>query len=130
MANANQTAAPVLPLPPLEYDVQWANMLIRLLNFWIQQTQNPGAIRGTTITITDREGKVAFSVDSSALVDENIFIIAELPTAPTGLAANQLWLNGSLLSLAPGNIPTSATGLVSGQIWADPANSYVLKVIP
>lgn len=91
MSNANRTAAPVLPLPPLEYDVQWANMLIRVLNFWIQQTQNPGDIRGSTVTITDREGKVAFSIDSAVLVDENIVILAELPTSPTGLQPNQVW---------------------------------------
>lgn len=99
MANSNRTSAPVLPLPPLEYDVQWANALIRLLNFWIQQTQNPGDIRGSTVTIIDREGKVAFSVDSAVLVDENVVILAELPTSATGLVKNQVWNDSGTLKI-------------------------------
>ena len=91
MANANRTAAPVLPLPPLDYDVQWANNMVRLLNFWIQQTQNPGDIRGTAVTITDREGKVALSIQSAEKVDQNTVILAELPTSATGLLPNQVW---------------------------------------
>lgn len=91
MANANRTSAPVLPLPPMEYDVQYLNNLIRLLNFWIQQTQNAGNIRGTAVTITDREGKLAFSVQSAEAVDENVVLLAELPTSATGLAKNQVW---------------------------------------
>lgn len=43
--------APVLPLPPLEYDVQYLNNLVRLLNFYIQQQAVPGNIRGDFLTL-------------------------------------------------------------------------------
>ena len=103
MANNNSTTSAVLALPPLDYDYQYFNNLVRVLNFWIQNQQNPGDMRGTGITITDREGKVAFSVNSAAKVDQNVFIMSELPT--------------------------SATGLAKGQIWVDTTNGNVLKVV-
>lgn len=91
MANNNQNSAAVLPLPPLEYDVQYLNNVVRIINFWIQQTQNPGSLRATGLTVIDREGKVALSIDSAAKVDLNVFVVAELPTSATGLAKNQVW---------------------------------------
>ena len=99
MANNNQNTAAVLPLPPLEYDVQWANNLVRILNFWIQQQQNPGALRGTGITLTDREGKVSFSISSNAKIDENVFLMFELPTSATGLEKGQVWNDAGTLKI-------------------------------
>lgn len=41
----------VLPLPPLEYDVQFMNLMVRVLNYYIQQQGNPGPIRGNFLTL-------------------------------------------------------------------------------
>jgi len=51
MANNNRVPAPVLSLPPLEYDVQYMNNLVRLLNYFIEQQTNPGDMRGVTLTL-------------------------------------------------------------------------------
>ena len=67
MANENQVPNPVLPLPPLEYDVQYMNQLIRLLNFYIQQQSVPGLVQGTTTTLT------------------------AVPTSAAGLVSGQIW---------------------------------------
>jgi hypothetical protein len=77
MANVNITPSPVLPLPPLEYDVQYMNALVRILNYYIEQQGNPGTIRGTTIALS------------------------ALPTSATGLASGQVWNNANVLNIIP-----------------------------
>ena len=77
MANNNRVPSPVLPLPPLEYDVQYMNNLVRLLNYYIEQQGNPGALRGTTLTLTS------------------------LPTSATGLASGTIWSNAGVLNIIP-----------------------------
>ena len=99
MSNNNQNSAAVLPLPPLEYDNQYFNNLVRILNFWIQQTQNPGAIRCTGVTVTDREGKLAFSISSDAKIDQNVILMYELPTSATGLQKGQIWNDSGTLKI-------------------------------
>ena len=51
--------SPVLPLPPLEYDVSYLNNLIRLLNFYIVQQATPGAIRGDFLTLAALDPQTA-----------------------------------------------------------------------
>ena len=77
MANNNRVPSPVLPLPPLEYDTQYMNNLIRLLNYFIEQQNNPGVMKGSTLTLT------------------------ELPTSATGLASGQVWNNAGVLNITP-----------------------------
>lgn len=79
MANENQVPNPVLPLPPLEYDVQYMNQLIRLLNFYIQQQSVPGLVQGTTATLT------------------------AVPTSTAGLVSGQIWRDTTtnLLNIVP-----------------------------
>ena len=67
--------SPVLPLAPLEYDVQYVNNLIRLLNYFIEQQDNTGSIRGSTITLTN------------------------LPTSSTGLSPGSVWNNAGTLKI-------------------------------
>lgn len=52
MANRNQVPNAVLPLAPLEYDVQHQNMMMRSLNFALQQAQNPGHARMVDVVMT------------------------------------------------------------------------------
>ena len=66
MASTN-IQIPVLPVPPVQYDQNWANQLIRNLNAYFTALQNPGPMRATTITLTD------------------------LPTSSAGLASGSLW---------------------------------------
>lgn len=66
MAGPN-FAAPVLPVPPAQYDQNWANQTVRILDSYFRSLQNPGPIRATTITLTD------------------------LPTSSAGLPVGSLW---------------------------------------
>ena len=77
MANANQVPDPVLPLAPLEYDVQYQNLIVRQLNYYMQQHANPGSIRGTTMNLS------------------------QLPTASTGLASGDIWNDSGTLKIVP-----------------------------
>jgi len=77
MANANRVPDPVLALAPLEYDVQYFNMIVRQLNYYIQQQANPGAINGTTLTLS------------------------QLPTSSTGLSTGQIWNDSGTLKIIP-----------------------------
>jgi hypothetical protein len=53
MANRNQVPLAVLPLPPAEFDVQYLNNLIKLLNFNFNTLQNPGSVQASEITLTN-----------------------------------------------------------------------------
>ena len=75
MANKNRVPSPVLALPPIEYDVQYMNNLVRLLNYFIQQQDNPGNMRGTQLALT------------------------QLPTSATGLAPGDVWHDTSTNTL-------------------------------
>ena len=64
MANKTGiTLSAVLPLPPLEYDVQYMNNLIRILNFFLQQVNNPGLVKCNGLTIEDRDQDTSFKLD-------------------------------------------------------------------
>ena len=51
--SGNQVPAPRLPTPSSEYSVDYMSDLVRSLEAFINQERNPGAIRGTTLTLTD-----------------------------------------------------------------------------
>ena len=67
MANNNRIPSPVLSLPPLEYDVHYMNNIVRLINYFIEQMDNPGHTRGFTATFT------------------------QLPTSATDLPSGSVW---------------------------------------
>lgn len=94
MATPNTTNVPssILPLPPLEYDVQYMNLLVRVLNFFIQQQGVPGVVRGTELQLAgkDPDSKVTMRVTAYAN-DITEIIFTELPTSATGLKSGQLW---------------------------------------
>ncbi len=66
MASTN-IQVPILPVPPVQYDQNWANQMVRILNTYFTLLQNPGPMRGTTLTLTD------------------------LPTSSAGLETGSLW---------------------------------------
>ena len=92
-------APPRLPDPPTEVTVQYITDLVRALEVFIQQENNPGLMRGTRLTLTD------------------------LPTSEVGLEAGSLFRIGqevkvSLLatSIPDGSSVTSAVGNVTVSI--------------
>jgi len=99
----------VLPLPPLEYDVQYMNSLIRVLNFYIQQQANPGHLRGTDLVLsltgsgaTQAVASVEHIVDATnALVNKTIVNIVSLPTSSTGLSSGDIWNNAGVINIIP-----------------------------
>lgn len=102
MANNNRVPSPVLALPPLEYDVQYMNNMIRLLNYFIEQQNNPGNIRGSALYLSDGDGPDAdVTIDTMTSDDITTFIMAELPISATGLVSGQIWRNGSVLNIIP-----------------------------
>ena len=101
MANNNIVPSPVLALPPLEYDVQYMNNMIRLLNYFIVQQDNPGNIRASALALSS--GTVAPDVIIDTTASNNItkFVVLDLPTSATGLVTGQIWRNGSVLNIIP-----------------------------
>ena len=58
-----------LPFPPTTYDQRYFNELIRTLNLYFRQLQNPGDIVGSSLRIT------------------------ALPTSATGLPSGSIWVD-------------------------------------
>ena len=75
MANRNAVPSPVLPLPPLDYDYQHMLTITRLLNYFIEQQDNPGNIKGATLNITN------------------------IPTSSTGLVSGDVWNDSGTLKI-------------------------------
>lgn len=101
MANQSGTAlSAVLPLPPLEYDVQYFNNMVRILNFFIQQVNNPGQIRGSALYLSDGDPDGDVIIDTRAMnPDQTKFIVLELPTSATGLEVGQIWNDSGTLKI-------------------------------
>ena len=106
--NAKPARA-VLPLAPLEYDVQYMNALVRLINFYMEQQANPGPIRGTQLTLSltgagavQPVASIEHIIDpTSALVNKTIVNIQQLPTSATGLASGDIWNSAGTLKIVP-----------------------------
>lgn len=93
----------VIPLPPMEYDVQYMNNLIRVLTFLSQQLQRQGPIKSNQLTVEDRDGDTKFVIDPQEATE--------------------------VLALTMTNLPTSSTGLAKGRVWVDTAAGNVLKIV-
>jgi len=50
---SRRLSKPLFPLPPPQYDEQYFAEIVRSFSVFLQQIQNPGDGRFTTITITD-----------------------------------------------------------------------------
>lgn len=103
MANRNNVPSPILPLPPLEYDVQYMNTLIRLLNYYIQQQDNPGQMQGTSLYLSDGDldSDVIIEPKSGVTGDITRFVIIDLPTSSAGLVTGQVWNDANTLKIIP-----------------------------
>ena len=107
MANNNQNSAAILPLPPLDYDVQYMNNLVRILNFWIQQQQNPGDISAVSLSLTPRTRVSTRTVAPDIVLNTNTdplyttAIFKNLPTSATGLKSGQLWNSAGVIHIVP-----------------------------
>ena len=97
----NKPPSPVLPLPPLEYDVQYMNNLIRLLNFFIKQVDNPGILLGSGLQLADGDTDVDFSVNLNTPDNSTEVVILNLPTSATGLVTGQIWNDSGTLKIVP-----------------------------
>jgi len=97
----NRPPSPVLPLPPLEYDVQYMNNLIRLLNFFIKQVDNPGILIGSGLFITNGSEEPTVLVDLNTASGKTEVLIKDLPTSATGLVSGQIWNDSNTLKIVP-----------------------------
>jgi len=91
----------VLPLPPMEYDIQYFNNMVRILNFFIQQLGNPGLVKGTGLIVEDRDKDTQFRLDPNEERETLVWIMKNLPTSSTGLVSGQVWNNAGVLSIVP-----------------------------
>ena len=91
----------VLPLPPLDYDVAYMNNLIRLLNYYFQQLNNPGLVNGTSMFLSDglTDNNIFMNTTDSNTV--NTVNLGVLPTSAAGLASGQVWNNAGVLNIVP-----------------------------
>ena len=101
MANNNRVPSPVLALPPLEYDVQYMNNMIRLLNYFIEQQNNPGNIRGSVLELSSGTVVPDVTIDTTSSNSITKVVVLDLPTSATGLVTGQIWRNGSVLNIIP-----------------------------
>lgn len=100
MAERNNVPSPVLPLPPLEYDTQYFNNLVRLLNYYIVQQDNPGNIRCSKLEVSDGDPDVDIVMDVMANnSDITKIVFRELPTSATGLEQGQVWNDSGTLKI-------------------------------
>ena len=83
--SSRDLVAPRLPTAPREYDIVYMTDLVRALEVFIQQQNNPGEGRATKLTLT------------------------QLPTSDTGLEAGALYRLGNqvFISLIDIGVPDS-----------------------
>lgn len=68
---------PTFPLPPDSYDADYMKNLIKQLELYINRLNSQGALRGTTLNLS------------------------QLPTATTGLASGDLWNDLGVVKIVP-----------------------------
>ena len=72
-----QFAPPTLPLPPNEYNSQFFNQLVRVLNIYFQQAGSTTPVVFDSITLTN------------------------LPTSSAGLPSGAVWNDSNTLKIVP-----------------------------
>ena len=77
------------------------NNLIRLLNYYIEQQDNPGEMRGSAIFLADGDLDQDVIIDTRDSADITKFVVLELPTSATGLVTGQIWNNAGVLNIIP-----------------------------
>ena len=70
----NVSPFPRLPTPAGQIDVRYMTDLIRTLEYFLAQAQNPGGIRGTDLTLTDLQADNDVGLASGTLYQVNGFV--------------------------------------------------------
>ena len=130
---------PVLPLAPIEYDIQFQNNLVRLVNYFIEQVGNPGDVRCPSLVAANfnADGN-AFSaalptpIAASALQTDEFYTIVTAGTTDftlVGAANNNV---GTTFKASGAGTGTGRviTGSPHGTIWRDTADDNTLKIVP
>tara|TARA_R110000796_G_C14392580_1_gene416613 strand:- start:55 stop:351 length:297 start_codon:yes stop_codon:yes gene_type:complete len=83
---------PFFPVPPQQYMQNYFAELVRSFSVYLEQMQNPGDIRGTTLTLTD------------------------LQTDNVGLETGALFQSGGFVKITLGNSPSLRGSSGTGQV--------------
>ena len=70
---ARNLVLPYFPLPPGEYDQRYFAELVRSFSLYLEQQQNPGEERATTITLTNLPID-DFGLETGALFQQDGFV--------------------------------------------------------
>jgi len=66
-------ARPNFPLPPVEYDQRYMSEVVRQFSLFLAQTNNPGDIRGSTLTLTGLQTD-DFELEEGAVYNHDSFL--------------------------------------------------------
>lgn len=130
---------PVLPLAPLEYDIQFQNNLVRLINYFIEQVNNPGDVRCTSLVAADfnsdgnaYSAALSTPIAATALQIDEFYTIVTVGTTDftlVGAADNNLGTTFKATGAGTGT-GRVITGSPHGTIWRDTADDNTLKIVP
>lgn len=68
---------PYFPTPPAQYDQRYFEQMVRAFSVFAQQVNNPGAIRGTTLTLNPTGEQIAAGELSWNVVDDTMNLTME-----------------------------------------------------
>lgn len=78
---ARRLVQPQFPIPPREYDQRYLAEIVRAFSLFLEQTQNPGEDRATTLTLTDLPTS-DFGLETGALFQQDGFVKITLANTP------------------------------------------------
>ena len=76
------TTFPRLPTPPSEINTVYVSDLVRTLESFIDQVQNPGGLRGTELTLTNLQSGNNVGLETGALYELEGFVKITLANVP------------------------------------------------
>lgn len=137
--SGNIPPPPVLPLAPLEYDIQFQNNLVRLINYFIEQVNNPGDVRCTSLVAADfnsdgnaYSAALSTPIAATAMQIDEFYTIVTVGTTDftlVGAADNNLGTTFKATGAGTGT-GRVITGSPHGTIWRDTADDNTLKIVP
>lgn len=137
--SGNIPPPPVLPLAPLEYDIQFQNNLVRLINYFIEQVNNPGGVRCTSLVAADfnsdgnaYSAALSTPIAATAMQIDEFYTIVTVGTTDftlVGAADNNLGTTFKATGAGTGT-GRVITGSPHGTIWRDTADDNTLKIVP
>ena len=72
--SSRSLVRPYFPIPPRQYDQAYLNEVIRAFSVFIQQIQNPGDARHTTLTLTNLQSMTDQGLEVGALFEVDGFV--------------------------------------------------------